>query len=79
MNENQMTPEQILAMMNRLKQNGGTQQQTQSALVEQLLQKMAPAQKEQLARLLRDKEAVQQMMQSEQAEQIMKRFHWNSE
>jgi len=79
MSENQMTPEQILAMMNCLKQSGGTQQQTQNALAEQLQQKMAPAQKDQLLRLLRDKDAVQQMMQSEQAKQIMKRFHLNTE
>jgi|GEM_PF-4270822 len=65
-----MTPEQILAMA----RNSGPKE-----LREQLMKQLSPEQGRQLKQILNDKAALDRLMASEQAQQLMKHYHGSNQ
>ena len=78
MGRDNMTPEQLFALFGELQKNGKPEQQLRSELSRAILDNMSPEQNAKFDALLRDKDAMERLMQSDQAKQLMKRFGMNN-
>lgn len=74
MKQEGLTPEQILAMANKLQKQGLSEKHLQKELSGELMRQLKPEQSKQLQEIIRDKAAMERLMNSEQAKQLMKRF-----
>lgn len=69
-----LTPEQILAMARQLRKSGKDEEQMQQALSDMLMHQIEPGKAAQVKQMLQNKTALEQMMQSSQAKQWMQRL-----
>lgn len=69
-----MLPEDALRLARKLQADGRSQQEAQAEVAQRIIETLNPEQGEQLRRLVRDKEAVERLMNSPQARNLMRRF-----
>lgn len=74
MSNRQPTPEELLQLRRRMQQKGMDAQSQQTELLRFAGQNMNAEQQRTFQHLLRDKEAMQKLLQSEQAQKLMQRL-----
>ncbi|MDD6061280.1 MAG: hypothetical protein PUB99_01535 [Oscillospiraceae bacterium] len=74
MKKGQPTPEELLQIQRRMQQSGMDEQSRQQELLRFAGQKLDANQQQTLKQLLQDKDAMQKLLQSEQAQKMMQRL-----
>ncbi|MDR3345422.1 MAG: hypothetical protein LBT21_07550 [Oscillospiraceae bacterium] len=69
-----MLPEDALRLARKLQEEGRSQQEAQAEVAKRLIEKLDPEQAESLRRLVGDKAAVERLLSSCQARELMRRF-----
>jgi len=70
-----MLPEDALRLARKLQEDGRNQQEAQAEVARRIVDTLNPEQSEQFRRLISDKDAVERLLSSRQAKDLMKRFN----
>ncbi len=70
-NQNNLTPEELMRLAANLKSNGKSDTDTVAKI---LSNRLTPEKKQQFNNIINNKEAMQRLLQSKEAQQLMKKF-----
>lgn len=71
---NQLTPEEILAMADKINSSVKDEKEKESVLQKMLMSKMSNEQADNLKTVLNDKSALESLLSSDEAQKLMKKF-----
>jgi mannitol/fructose-specific phosphotransferase system IIA component (Ntr-type) len=69
-----MLPEDALRLARKLQEEGRSKQDAQAEVAKRIVETLNPAQGKRLRQLVNDKDAIERLLSSQQAKEIMRRF-----
>ena len=74
-----MLPDDAIRLARKLQGDGRSQQEAHAEVAHRIVETLSPEQSEQLRRLVSDKEAIERLMNSSQAKDLMRRMNQNKD